>query len=157
MPVCPKCNTEHSRRGKGSVCPSCGTDIVVYDGQWFAVSEDDPVNKFIRKYEKLYSLWLTKGSSQNSWRIPKNKIARESAQAYRILFDMFGGNLEHALLSLEILFTDNRWKYRNYSTLIFTINDLYSTKVIASEILDRQKDTQQKEDTTLERIEWRNL
>jgi len=157
MPICPKCNTEHSKRRKGGVCPSCGTSIIIHNGDWFSEDVEDPINIFIRKYEKLYSLWLTKGTSQSAWRINKHKIARETAQAKEILFNIFNGDIELAIKSLEILFTDSRWKYRNYSTLIFTLNDLYSTKVIASDILEKEKELQQQADTTLDRIGWREL
>lgn len=157
MAICPECGNEHNRRDKGGVCPSCGIEIIIYNGTWFSTNGENPVNIFIRKYEKLYSLWLTKGQSQNTWRINKNKLAREMSQAKEIIFNIFNGDLELALKSLEILFSDKRWKFRNYSTLIFTINDLYITKVVATELLEKERDNIQSENTTLERLEWRSL
>lgn len=155
MPICPKCKTENDRRGRGGVCPNCGVSVTLYDGGWFITGEDSPVNTFIKKYEQLYSLYITKGKQSNAWKIPKTKVAREMAQAKRIISEICGGDLELALKSLEILFTDKRWSYRNYSTLLFTINDLYSSKVVAEELLNREKKKEEEENKSIARMDWR--
>jgi len=155
MPVCPSCNTEHNRRAQGGVCPTCGIEIVLHNGVWFATDGENPVSVFIRQYEKFYSLWLTKGQFENRWRIPKSKIGRESAQAKRIIHEICDGDLTLALKALEILFTDSRWKWRNYSTLLFIINDIYTAKVLAYDALERKRQHMEKEKKAINYTEWR--
>lgn len=155
MAICPKCKAEHTKRGKGGVCPSCRTPITIHEGVWFDTSGESPTTIFINEYEQHYSRWLTNGKSSNSWKIPKRHIPRETKQASRIILEVCGGDLELALRSLEILFTDKRWSFRNYSTLLFMISEIHATKVVAQAQLEQERTKKREAQATAHRTDWR--
>lgn len=155
MATCPQCKTTHKRRANGGLCPSCGVEITIHEGEWFSTDGENPAMILLTDYEKFYSLWVTNGERKNEWKINKSHISRELKQSSRIIHEICGGDLELARASLALLFEDKRWSFRNYSTLLFTIRDLYATKVVAEQIMNTMRKKEDDASLSEERTSWR--
>ena len=145
--ICPACKGEFARRKEGA-CPGCGVKITLYQGRWFDTNGKSPVTIIFRKWETLLSDRLS-----TQFFIPE-KSGRYKAEIRHIinLLDLSEWDMKGTLRALEILFTDPRFNWKTFSSVIQMWNDFPVALAIARDLIKREEE----ERLALEK-QWKDL
>lgn len=147
MSLCPNCKGEFARRKEGK-CPECGIDITLYQGRWFNTNGKSPVTIIFRKWESLLSDRLS-----TQFFIPEKSSRYKAEMRHTInLLDLSEWDVEGTLRALEILFTDPRFTWKTYASVIQMWSDFPVALAIAKELMGQDEQQQH----ALDR-QWENL
>lgn len=126
MPTCPECKGEFRQRKDGA-CPGCGLDVILYRGHWFSKEEGNPTVRILKTWEKLMSIRL-----RSSFSIPE-KLARYRTELVhaRNLLELAEWDLDLSKRAVEILFNDDRFLWKTYSSILHMWNDFPVALTIA--------------------------
>jgi len=118
MSICPECKGEFRQR-KDEACPGCGIGIILYRSHWFSKKEGNPTTKILQLWEKLMSIRLKK-----QFFIPE-KTGRYQAELVhaRNLLQLADWDLDLVKRAINILFNDEKFLWKTYSSLLQMWND----------------------------------
>lgn len=145
MPICPTCKKESARR-KNEGCPECGQLVEVHDGHWFKYGTGSPAARLLHEFENRVSQQL---SASRGVRVlfsidakgPRYK--REMSAAHQMLVEC-KYDLDLALATLDILFTDNDFNWKTRSSMLDLYRDIPRAIAIATAILTEAQTEAQK-------------
>ncbi len=133
--ICPACKGEFARR-KGGACPGCGVEITLYEGRWFDTNGKNPVTIVFHKWETLLSDRLN-----TQFFIPEKSNRYKAEMRHVInLLDLSAWDVKGTLRALEILFTDSRFNWKTYASVIQMWLDFPVALAIAKELMKREEE-----------------
>lgn len=119
MPICPNCNTQQARRKEGA-CPNCAIPILIHDGEWFAHGAESPGMILLEHFEQRASerQSLLRDTTIH-FQIPRKGLSfQRELVAARQLLTRAGNNLELALRTIDVLYSNATFSWKNRSSLL---------------------------------------
>jgi len=145
MPTCPACKEDSPRR-KNEACPKCNQLVEVHDGHWFKYGTGSPAAVLLREFEDRVTQQLTlQRNKKMTFSIQKKspRYRREMAAANQMLVEC-GHDLDLAIATMEVLFTDNDFNWKTRSTMLNLYGDIPRALAIATATLNEQLEAEQK-------------
>ena len=142
-PTCPECKKPIKTRKRGA-CPLCGTALMLYKGFYYREEQGTPTLAILAAFERYVSQQLSKKQGKViPFHISKKtpQYRRELVECERLL-KTCDGDLDLALLALEVAFGNQQFSWKNW----FSISAINSTiNVVLAVALAVKEERDQKE------------
>lgn len=132
MSTCPNCHEPIKRRVSGA-CPQCHVPLEAYKGVYFRAGTGGPTENILKYFEGLVSRSLSQGRpTPVIFTVPRMSARyRRELLAAEQLLKHCDWDLDLVKESLDILFTDKKFNWKNYNTLLWIDTDFTMALAIA--------------------------
>lgn len=124
MPLCPSCKTNQSKRTQGA-CPECGEPVELFNGRWYRTSVGTPTVSLVEEFERLVTAKQSAGRKVPVvFRFPRKASGyRTELSQAEILLDLADGDYDLALHALNLLFTEDQFRWKSHVSLLYLKKD----------------------------------